>query len=57
MKWAGHVALMGEGRGIYRVLVRWPERKRPVGKHRRRREDNIKIDLTDLMEIGIDGAI
>jgi hypothetical protein len=41
MRWAGHVALMGEGRGVHRVLVGKPEGKRP----RRRWEDNIKIDL------------
>jgi hypothetical protein len=36
MSWAGHVARMGEGRGVYRVLVRRPEVKRPLGRHRRR---------------------
>jgi hypothetical protein len=44
---------MGEGRGVYRVLVRRPEGKRPLRKPRRRWEDNIKLDLS---EIGIDGA-
>jgi hypothetical protein len=44
---------MGEGRGVYRVLVRRPEGKRPLGIPRRRWEDNI---MTDLGEIGIDGA-
>jgi hypothetical protein len=53
MRWAGHVAHMGEGRGIYRVLVGRSEGKRPLGSQRRRCEDNIKMDL---MEIGIDGA-
>jgi hypothetical protein len=53
MRWAGHVARMGEGRGVYRVLVRRPEGKRPLGRPRRRWEDNIKMDLK---EIGIDGA-
>jgi hypothetical protein len=53
MRWAAHVARMGEGRGIYRVLVARPEGKRPLGRPRRRWEDNIKIDLG---EIGIDGA-
>jgi hypothetical protein len=43
----------GEGRGVYRVLVGRPEGKRPLGKPRRRWEDNIKMDLR---EIGIDGA-
>jgi hypothetical protein len=53
MKWAGHVARMGEGRCLYRVLVGRPEGKRPLGRPRRRWEDNIK---TNLREIGIDGA-
>jgi hypothetical protein len=53
MRWAGHVAHMGEGRGAYRVLVGRPEDKRPLGRPRRRWEDNIKIDLR---EIGIDGS-
>jgi hypothetical protein len=51
MMWAGHVALMGEGRGAYRVLVGRPEGKRPLGRPRRRCEDNIKMDLG---VIGID---
>jgi hypothetical protein len=53
MRWAGHVARMGEGRGVYSVLVGRPEGKRPVGRPRRRWEDNIKMDLR---EIGIDGT-
>jgi hypothetical protein len=44
---------MGEGRGVYRVLVGRPEGKRPLGRPRRRWEGNIKIDLR---ETGIDGA-
>jgi hypothetical protein len=44
---------MGEGRGVYRVLVGRPEGKRPLRRLRRRWEDNIKMDLR---EIGIDGA-
>jgi hypothetical protein len=44
---------MGEGRGVYRVLVGRPEGKRPLGRPRRRWEDNIKMDLR---EIRIDGA-
>jgi hypothetical protein len=43
----------GEGRDVYRVLVGWPEGKRPLGRHRRRWDDNIKLDLR---EIGIDVA-
>jgi hypothetical protein len=53
MRWAGHVARMGEGRGAYRVLVGRPEGKIPLGRPRRRWEDNIKIDLR---EIAIDWA-
>jgi hypothetical protein len=53
LRWAGHMARMGEGRGIYRVLVGKPEAKRPLGRPRRRWEDKIKMDLR---EIGIDGA-
>jgi len=48
MRWAEHVACMGESRGIYRVLVGKPEQKRPLGRLRRRREDNIKMDLQEL---------
>jgi hypothetical protein len=44
-RWAGHVARMGEGRGVYRVLVGKPEEKRPLGRPRRRWEDNIKMNL------------
>jgi hypothetical protein len=53
MRWAGHVARMGERRGVYRVLVGRPEGKRSLARLRRRWEDNIKLDLR---EIGIDGA-
>jgi hypothetical protein len=53
MRWAGHVARTGEGRGACRVLVGRPEGKRPLGRPRRRWEDNIKLDFR---EIGIDGA-
>jgi hypothetical protein len=53
VRWAGHVARMGEGRDVYRVLVGRSEGKRPVERRRRRWEDNIKLDLRD---IGIDGA-
>jgi hypothetical protein len=51
MRWAGHVTCIGEGRGVYRVLVGRPEGKRLLGRHRYRWEDNIKLDLR---EIGID---
>ena len=45
MRWAGHVASMGERRGAYRVLVGKPEGKRPLGRPGRRLKDNIKMDL------------
>jgi hypothetical protein len=45
MRWAGHVARMGEDSGVYRVLVGKPEEKRPLGKPIRRWEDNIKMDF------------
>jgi hypothetical protein len=53
LRWAGHVARMGDGRGAYKVLIGRPEGTRPLGRPRRRWEDNIKMDLR---EIGIDGA-
>jgi hypothetical protein len=53
MRWAGHVAHMGEGRGVYRVLVGRPGGKRPLIRPRHRWEDNIELDVR---EIGIDGA-
>jgi hypothetical protein len=51
MRWAGHVARMEKGRGVYRVLVGRPKSKRPLGRPRRRWEYNIKLDLR---ETGID---
>ena len=48
MRWAGHVARMGEDRGVHRVLVGKRERKRPLGRPRRRWEDNIKMDLQEV---------
>jgi len=45
MRWAGHVARMGERSGVYKGLVRKPKRKKPLGRSRRRWEDNIKMDL------------
>jgi hypothetical protein len=53
IRWAGHVARIGEGRGVYRVLVRRAESKRALGRSRRRWENNIRMDLR---EIWIDGA-
>ena len=52
MRWAGHVARMGERRGVYRVLVGKPEGKRPLGRPKRRCEDNINMDLQEV-ECGI----
>jgi hypothetical protein len=52
MRWAGHVALMRDRRGVYRVLVGKPEGNRPLGRLRRRREDNIKMNL---QEVGCGG--
>ena len=49
MKWAGHVARMGGERVVYRVLLGKPEGRRPLGRPRRRRVDNIG---TDLQEVG-----
>ena len=48
MRWAGHVASMGEGRGVHRVLVGKPEGKRPLGIPRCRWKDNIKMDLQEV---------
>ena len=48
MRWMGHVARMEEKRGVYRVLVGKPEGKRPLGRPRRRWEDNIKVDLEEV---------
>jgi hypothetical protein len=48
MRWTGHVACMGEGRSVYRVLVGRSEGKRPLGRCRHRWEDNIKIDINGM---------
>jgi len=48
MRWAGHVARMGEGRVVHRVLVGKPEGKRPLGRPRRRWKNNIKTDLQEV---------
>jgi hypothetical protein len=53
IRWAGHVARMGEKRTACRILVGKPEGKRPLGRSRRRWVDNIKMDL---IEIGWDGV-
>ena len=48
MRWAGHAARMGERRGIYRVFVGKPEGKRPLGRLKRRMENDIKMDLREV---------
>ena len=48
MGWAGHVARMGEKRGVYRVLVGKLEENRPLGRPRHRWEDNINMDLKEV---------
>jgi len=48
MRWAGHVARMGVGRGVYRVLVGKPEGRRPLGRLRHRWEDNIRMDFGEV---------
>jgi hypothetical protein len=48
MRWAGHVAPMGEGRGVYKVLVGKPEGRKTLGRPRRRWEDNIRMDLREV---------
>jgi hypothetical protein len=48
IRWAGHVARVGEGRGMHRVLVGKPEGKRLLGRPRRRWEDNIERDLQEV---------
>jgi len=52
MRWAEHVARVWERRGVYRVLARKPEGKRPLGRLRCRWEDNINMDL---QEVGCGG--
>jgi len=52
IKWEGHVARMGDRRGVYRVLMGKPEGKRPLGRPRRKWEDNIKMDH---QEVGCGG--
>jgi hypothetical protein len=67
MRWAGHVARIGEDRGVHRVLVGKPEERRPLGRPRHRWKDNIKTDLSkvvggflgtewSLLRIGTDGG-
>jgi hypothetical protein len=53
MRWAGHVARMGEERKAYKVLVGRPEGKRPFGRPRRRLEDGIRMDLREIVFGGV----
>jgi hypothetical protein len=54
LSWAGHVERMGERRGVYRVMVGKREGKRPLGRPRRRWEDNVKMDLQEVVCRGLD---
>ena len=54
MTWAGHVVHMGDGRDVYRVLVGKPGGKSPLDRHRRRWEDNIRMDLQEVGCMGVD---
>jgi len=54
MRWAGHIARIGERRVVYRILVGKREGKRPLGRRRRRWEDNIKMDLKEVGCGGMD---
>jgi len=56
MRWAGHAARMGEGRGVYRVLVGKPGGKRPLGRPRCRWVDNIKMDLREMGVVETGGS-
>jgi hypothetical protein len=54
MRWSGNFARLGEERGVQRLLVGKPEGKRPLGRPRRRWEDNIKRDLQKVLGVGGD---
>jgi hypothetical protein len=54
MRWTGQVAHLGKRRAVYRVLVGKPEGKRPLGRPRRRWEDNIKMDLQEVGCAGVE---
>jgi hypothetical protein len=54
MRWAGHVARMGEERKVYKALAGKPEGKRPPGRPRRRWEDGIRMDLREIGLVGVD---
>ena len=54
MRWAGRIERIGEGRGLYRILVGKPVGRRPLGRPRRRWEDNINLDLQEVGCGGLD---
>jgi hypothetical protein len=54
MRWTGHVACIGERRGVYMILVGKPEGKRPLGRSRHRWDDNINMDLQEVGYGGMD---
>ena len=53
LRWAGHVARMEEGSSAFKILTRKPTGKRPLGRPRRRWEDNIRMDLEEMRVIGL----
>jgi hypothetical protein len=59
MRWAGHVAHIGAERNSYRILMKRPERKRPLGRRRHRWENNMKMVWTGLiwLKIGVSGGL
>jgi hypothetical protein len=56
VRWSGHVARMGNRRNACKILVRKPERERPLGKSRRRGQNNIKMDLKEIVCVDVDGV-
>jgi hypothetical protein len=57
MRWAGHVARMGEKRNVYRLSVGKREGKRPLGRQRRGRVDNIDMDLAEIGWVGVEWIV
>jgi hypothetical protein len=57
MRWAGHVARMGETMNAFRILVGEPEGRRPLGRPRRRWVDDIKMDLREIGWCGLDRTV
>jgi hypothetical protein len=54
IRWAGHITRMGARSNAFRILVGKPEGKRPLGRSRRRWEDNIKMDIREIGWAGMD---